>query len=84
MTEAREQVKNRVPGFPRVPRVCSRSVLFWAARRSSACTPEVNDSSELLERAKGFEPSTPTLAKSPDGLRQSLFFYPINRQVPIP
>jgi hypothetical protein len=31
---------------------------------------------ENLERAKGFEPSTPTLAMSLGGLRHSIFFYP--------
>jgi hypothetical protein len=29
-----------------------------------------------LERAKGFEPSTPTLAMSAGGLRHSIFVYP--------
>jgi hypothetical protein len=29
-----------------------------------------------LERAKGFEPSTPTLARFADGLRHSICFYP--------
>ena len=36
-----------------------------------------------LERAKGFEPSTPTLARRSDTLRHSISFYPEGRQVPI-
>ena len=31
-----------------------------------------------LERAKGFEPSTPTLATRSDNLRHSIFLYPGN------
>lgn len=38
---------------------------------------------ENLERAKGFEPLTPTLAMSPGGLRQSIFFYPGASEVTI-
>ncbi len=56
--------------FPLLPRISRRD-------RGSKNGPEGpplsrSKSWKILERAKGFEPSTPTLARCPMGLRQSI------------
>ena len=51
------------PDFPEFP--ASVRVAFCSGLRDGPphVQRRVNDTSELLERAKGFEPSTPTLAR---------------------
>jgi hypothetical protein len=63
----REQDTNTLPESPRISPSFHASVpaleCAWLRETQPALASALNDFSKLLERAKGFEPSTPTLAR---------------------